>query len=207
MESGFLSTRKVLPHLATRIRYHAGMVEPFDRLVWVDLEMTGLDPETCAIVEIATIVTDANLQILAEGPCLVIHQPDEVLSSMSSFVRDLHQKSGLLERIRTSSVTLEAATDETMTFLEKFASKGNSPLCGNSVWKDRSFLEKYMPRVIAFLHYRMVDVSTIKELVRRWYPQEWHAPKKKEVHRALDDIRESIEELKWYRSKVFAAVG
>jgi oligoribonuclease len=173
-------------------------------MVWVDLEMTGLDPDSCVIVEIATIVTDASLQIIAEGPCLVIHQPDDVLASMSAFVRDLHTKSGLLDRIRSSPVSLEAATDETMSFLEKYASKGNSPLCGNSVWKDRSFLERYMPRVVGFLHYRMVDVSTIKELVRRWYPPELQAPKKREVHRALDDIRESIEELKWYRARIFA---
>ena len=177
--------------------------EASPRLVWVDLEMTGLDPETCTIVEIATIVTDSDLQIIAEGPSLVIHQTDEMLAGMSPFVRELHTKSGLLDRIRTSPVSLEDAARETLAFLEKHTPKGVSPLCGNSVWKDRAFLEKYMPNVVSFLHYRMIDVSTIKELVRRWYPSSLHAPKKQEIHRALDDIRESIQELSWYRAKVF----
>jgi oligoribonuclease len=173
-------------------------------MVWVDLEMTGLEPDTCTIVEIATLVTDSDLEVVAEGPCLVIHQPDEVLATMSTFVRELHTRSGLLERIRTSTVTLEQAQDETVAFLEKYAAKGVSPLCGNSVWKDRAFLERYMPRVVGFLHYRMVDVSTVKELVKRWYPAPYHAPKKREVHRALDDIRESLDELRFYRTRIFA---
>ena len=176
-------------------------VEP--RLVWVDLEMTGLDPDTCTIVEIATVVTDQDLTILAEGPSLVIRPSDEMLARMSDFVRALHVKSGLLDRIHASTVTLADAQRETLAFLEQHARKGSSPLCGNSVWKDRAFLERYMPDVVAFLHYRMIDVSTIKELVRRWYPAPFHAPKKKEAHRALDDIRESIEELAWYRARVF----
>lgn len=180
------------------------MADSSARMVWVDLEMTGLDPDTCAIVEIATIVTDSELTVIAEGPCLVVHQPDEVLATMSGFVRDLHTRSGLLDRIRSSTVSLDQAAAETVAFLEQHCSKGASPLCGNSVWKDRAFLERYMPSVIAFLHYRMIDVSTIKELVRRWYPAPFHAPKKKEVHRALDDIRESVEELRWYRSRVFS---
>jgi oligoribonuclease len=185
----------------------APMAEESSRLVWVDLEMTGLEPETCTIVEIATIVTDSNLTVIAEGPCLVVHQPDEVLAGMSSFVRDLHARSGLLERIRSSTTTLDQAAAETLAFLAAHVAKGTAPLCGNSVWKDRAFLERYMPAVVAFLHYRMIDVSTIKELVRRWYPAAFHAPKKKEIHRALDDIRESIEELAWYRAKVFAPPG
>ena len=174
-----------------------------DRMVWVDLEMTGLEPETCAVVEIATLVTDSELNLIAEGPCLVIHQSDEVLATMGSFVRDLHTRSGLLDRIRASATTLAEAEDATLAFLEQNAQRSVAPLCGNSVWKDRAFLERYMPKVVAFLHYRMVDVSTIKELVRRWYPPPFHAPKKREVHRALDDIRESIEELRFYRSRVF----
>src|SRR5215471_1350717 len=153
-----------------------------DRMVWVDLEMTGLDPDTCAIVEIATLVSDYDLNVVAEGPCLVIHQPDDVLAKMNAFVRDLHTRSGLLERIHSSTVTLDEAADQTLAFLEQHAHKGVSPLCGNSVWKDRAFLERYMPKVVGFLHYRMVDVSTIKELVRRWYPPAYHAPKKREVH-------------------------
>jgi oligoribonuclease len=165
--------------------------------------MTGLEPETCVIVEIATIVTDSDLNILAEGPCLVIRPPEDALARMSPFVRDLHAKSGLLERMMTSEVTLDDAKRGTLAFLEKWSARGTSLLCGNSVWKDRAFLERHMPEVIAHLHYRMIDVSAIKELVRRWYPSSFHAPKKKEVHRALDDIRESIDELKWYRAKVF----
>jgi oligoribonuclease len=180
------------------------MVDMAARMVWVDLEMTGLDPQACTIVEIATIVTESDLTVVAEGPCLVIHQPDEALASMSDFVRDLHTRSGLLPRIQSSSVSLEQAAAETLAFLGQHCAKGTSPLCGNSVWKDRAFLERYMPSIVDFLHYRIVDVSTIKELARRWYPAEYQAPKKKETHRALDDVRESIEELKWYRGKLFA---
>lgn len=179
------------------------MADAPQRMVWVDLEMTGLDPETCVIVEIATIVTDAQLNVIAEGPCLVIHQPEEELARMNPFVRDLHTRSGLLSRIQESTVSLAEAEAATHAFLEAHIPKGTTPLCGNSVWKDRAFLERYMPRVVGLLHYRMVDVSTLKELVKRWYPAPYHAQKKKEVHRALDDIRESIEELRWYRSKVF----
>jgi oligoribonuclease len=179
------------------------MADPSPRLVWVDLEMTGLDPETCTIVEIATIITDSHLATVAEGPCLVIRQPEEILAKMTPFVRDLHTKSGLLDRIKVSDVTLEDAAAQTTRFIEAHCVKGTPPLCGNSVWKDRAFLERYMPSVVGTLHYRMIDVSTVKEIVRRWYPNEFHAPKKREVHRALDDIRESIEELKWYRSKIF----
>lgn len=171
--------------------------------MWVDLEMTGLDPASCHIVEIATIVTDGALAIVAEGPNLVVHQSDEVLATMSDFVRDLHTRSGLLERIRTSTVSLADAEAQTLAFLRAHVDKGIAPLCGNSVWKDKQFLERYMPAFCAELHYRLIDVSTIKELVRRWYPADFAAPKKKEIHRALDDIRESIEELSHYRAKVF----
>jgi oligoribonuclease len=181
------------------------MADAPQRMVWVDLEMTGLDPETCVIVEIATIVTDAELTVIAEGPCLVIHQPEAELARMNAYVRDLHTRSGLIERIQQSTVSLADAEAATAAFLEGHVQKGTTPLCGNSVWKDRAFLERYMPRVVGLLHYRMVDVSTVKELVRRWYPAPFHAPKKKEVHRALDDIRESIEELRWYRRRVFVA--
>jgi oligoribonuclease len=179
------------------------MAEAPDRLVWVDLEMTGLEPERCAIVEIATIVTDAHLHVIEEGPNLVIHQPEDVLATMNDFVRDLHTRSGLLERIRASDVTLADATARTLDFLQRHTVKGTALLCGNSVWKDREFLERYMPEVVAHLHYRMIDVSTVKELVKRWCPPEHRAPKKKETHRALDDIRESIEELSFYRALLF----
>jgi oligoribonuclease len=183
------------------------MADAPPRLVWVDLEMTGLDPDTCTIVEIATVVTDQDLVVLAEGPSLVIRPDDEALARMSAFVRELHVKSGLLDLIHASTVTLADAQRETLAFLERHTAKGTSPLCGNSVWKDRAFLERYMPDVVGFLHYRMIDVSTIKELVRRWYPAPFHAPRKKEAHRALGDIRESIEELAWYRARVFIPPG
>ena len=179
------------------------MAEPAPRLVWVDLEMTGLDTEACEIVEIATLVTDADLTVLAEGPCLVVRPSADAFARMSDFVRDLHARSGLLELIETSTVSLADAQRETLAFLEQQVPRGAAPLCGNSVWKDRAFLERYMPDVVSFLHYRMIDVSTLKELVRRWYPPAYHAPKKKEAHRALDDIRESIEELRFYRERVF----
>ena len=170
-----------------------------DRLVWIDLEMTGLDPKKCTIVEIATIVTNSNLDLIEEGPNLVIHQPEEALATMNDYVRSLHTRSGLLDQIRASSVTLQDATEQTLAFIKKHVPTGIVPLCGNSVWKDREFLDAYMPQVAAQLHYRMIDVSTLKELVRRWCPRR-EAPKKKETHRALDDIRESIQELAHYRT-------
>jgi oligoribonuclease len=184
-----------------------GTADPAQRLVWIDLEMTGLDPNKCSIIEIATIVTEPDLAVVAEGPCLIVHQPDEALSVMSDYVRELHTRSGLLERVSASTVSLDEAAGETIAFLTQHCTKGASPLCGNSVWKDRAFLERYMPEVAAFLHYRTIDVSTVKELVRRWCPPQYHAPKKKDAHRALDDIRESIEELKWYRKQLFATSG
>jgi oligoribonuclease len=179
------------------------MADKAPPLVWVDLEMTGLDPEACRIVEIATVVTDSDLTVLAEGPSLVIRPPDEALARMSDFVRALHQKSGLYERILASTTTIAEAEAATLAFLTQHCEKGTSLLCGNSVWKDRAFLEREMPAVVGLLHYRMIDVSTLKELVRRWYPARYLAPKKKEAHRALDDIRESIEELAHYRARVF----
>lgn len=181
------------------------MGERTSRMYWVDLEMTGLDPESCVIVEVASIVTDGELNVVAEGPCLVIHQPDDVLARMDPFVTQMHERSGLTRRIRESTVTLEAAQAETLAFLTAHCDPKTAPLCGNSVWKDREFLTRYMPDVAGYLHYRLVDVSTIKELVRRWYAPDRQAPKKKEVHRALDDIKESIEELRHYRKAVFAA--
>ncbi|NUP09270.1 MAG: oligoribonuclease [Polyangiaceae bacterium] len=176
------------------------------RLVWVDLEMTGLDPNECTIVEIATIVTDEDLNVVATGPELVIHATEEELARMAPVVVEMHQKSGLTERIRASTVTMMEAEQATIAFLKEHVDERTAPLCGNSVWKDKQFLEKYMPAVTAYLHYRLVDVSTIKELVRRWYPADFGAPKKSERHRALDDIHESIAELVHYRSRVFVSV-
>lgn len=182
------------------------MAEGPSNLIWVDLEMTGLDPSTCVILEIATIVTSADLSRVVEGPALTLHEPESVLLSMVPEVQAMHRRSGLWERVLESKVTLREATDQTMAFLQANVEKGASPLCGNSVWKDKAFLEKYMPEVVAHTHYRIVDVSTFKELVRRWYPPTFFPPKKREVHRALDDIRESIEELRWYRRKVLVPV-
>ena len=175
---------------------------PESRLVWIDLEMTGLDPATCAIVEIATIITEGDLSPVAEGPCLTIFQPPEVMAKMPPVVVEMHQKSGLTARVAESTITLADATAETAAFIAAHIAPKSAPLCGNSIWKDKQFLEAYMPEVVELLHYRLVDVSTLKELVRRWYPVSFRAPRKKEAHRALDDIRESIEELRWYREKV-----
>jgi oligoribonuclease len=175
-----------------------------ERLVWVDLEMTGLDSSSCTIVEIATLVTEADLTLVAEGPNLIVHQPEEALANMNDYVRDLHSRSGLLDAIRRSAISLEQAETETLDFLAEHTTQGTAVLAGNSIWKDREFLAAFMPRIIGFLHYRMIDVSTVKELVRRWYPSEYGAPNKQERHRALDDIRESVDELRWYREKVFA---
>ncbi|MEZ4296485.1 MAG: oligoribonuclease [Polyangiaceae bacterium] len=183
------------------------MAEARNKLVWVDLEMTGLDPESCVVLEIATVVTSSDLEEVIEGPAITIHQPESVLLGMNDVVKEMHRRSGLWERVLASEVTLEEAERQTLEFVRGHVEKGQSPLCGNSVWKDKQFIEKYMPGLMGHMHYRIVDVSTIKELVRRWYPAEMQAPKKREVHRAMDDIRESIEELRWYRSKVMVPVG
>ena len=175
-------------------------------LVWMDLEMTGLDHTTDSIVEIATLVTDDDLQIVAEGPDLVIHQPDEVLDRMDPFVREMHTKSGLLDAIRASTVSLEDAGAATLEFIKQHAPEPMTvPLCGNSIGTDRRFLAAYLPDIETHLHYRSVDVSSIKELVKRWYPDvDAQRPHGHGAHRALDDIRESVAELAYYRARVFA---
>ena len=174
-------------------------------LAWMDLEMTGLDPDTHTIVEIATIITDDELEIVAEGPDLVIHQAPAAMAAMDDFVRDMHERSGLLAEIEESTITLEAAGEQTLAFLRGHISEpGTVPLCGNSIGTDRRFLAKHLPTIENYLHYRSVDVSTLKELARRWQPEVFAgAPKKEGGHRALDDIRESIDELRWYRRKMF----
>lgn len=174
-------------------------------LAWMDLEMTGLDPAQHVIVEIATLITDDELNIVAEGPDLVVHQPAEALEAMDDFVRNMHTKSGLLQKIEDSTISLDAAVKQTMAFLrEHIAEPKTVPLCGNSIGTDRRFLAVHTPEIEEFLHYRSVDVSTIKELARRWYPGVLNnAPKKAGEHRALDDIRESLVELAYYRSAVF----
>src|SRR3954468_21138780 len=173
--------------------------------MWMDLEMTGLDPAKDVIVEIATLVTDDDLTIIAEGPDLVVHQPESALAAMDQFVVDMHTKSGLLEAIHASTTSLEEAGARTLAFIKEHAPEPSTvPLCGNSIGTDRRFLAAYLPEIEQWLHYRSVDVSSIKELVRRWYPEVRSArPRKQGAHRALDDIRESIEELRYYRSTVF----
>jgi len=174
-------------------------------LAWMDLEMTGLDPGRHAIVEIATLITDDELQIVAEGPDLVVRADGAALSAMEDVVRKMHTKSGLLDAIEASTVTLEEAGRTTLDFLRRhIAEPGTVPLCGNSIGTDRRFLAAWLPEVESFLHYRSIDVSTVKELARRWYPGAYAAaPKKAGGHRALDDIRESISELAYYRETVF----
>ncbi len=173
-----------------------------DYLVWVDMEMTGLDPTIDRVLEIAVLVTNGELEIVGEGPSLVIHQSDEVLNGMNDWNRDHHGKSGLTARSRESTVTELSAQHQVLDFLRPLVGQRKAPLAGNSIHQDRRFLVAYMPEVEAYVHYRNVDVSTIKELAKRWYPKV-SAPPKAETHRALDDIRESIVELKFYRETVF----
>jgi len=172
-------------------------------LIWLDLEMTGLDPEHDVILEIASIVTDSELNILAEGPVFAIGQSDKVLDNMSDWCIEHHGKSGLTQRCRESVVTLEDASKQTIAFLQRFVPSGVSPMCGNSIGQDRRFINKYMPEFEQYFHYRNLDVSTVKELARRWKPEVLDLVVKKGVHLALDDIRESIAELKVYREHFF----
>ncbi len=171
-------------------------------LVWMDLEMTGLDPDKSVIVEIATLVTDLDLNVLGQGPNLVINHPKSVLENMEPWSKRHHEASGLMESIRNSTVTTQEAEETTLVFLSGLCKAGVCPLAGNSVWQDRRFLVRYMPRLNDFLHYRIVDVSTIKELVKRWYPS-LPAYEKQNRHTALSDVLESLAELKYYRGKIF----
>ncbi len=173
-------------------------------LIWIDLEMTGLDPETHKVIEIATIVTDSELNVLAEGPVLAIHQPEEELAKMDEWCTTTHTGSGLVERVRASQVTEAQAVTETIEFLKKWVPEGKSPICGNSVGQDRRFLYKHMPELEQYFHYRDIDVSTLKELTRRWQPEVLDGFSKQGSHLALDDIRESIAELKYYRQTIFS---
>ena len=178
-------------------------------LVWMDLEMTGLEPARHVIVEIATIITDDELNIVAEGPDLVVHQPEEALALMDQIVVEMHTKSGLLDQIRASTITLEDAGAQTLAFIKQHVPEARKvPLCGNSIGMDRRFLDAYLPEIENHLHYRSVDVSSIKELVRRWYPGLLNGRNQKAgSHRALDDIRESVAELKFYREHIFLPPG
>ena len=173
-------------------------------LVWIDLEMSGLDPDRERIIEAAVLITDASLEIVAEGPEIVVHQPDSVLGAMDEWNTKHHGESGLTERVRASTVSEAEAEQQRLEVVAAHCQKRAAPLCGNSVHQDRRFLSRYMPKLDAYLHYRIIDVSTVKELARRWYPETYaKVPKKTGRHRALDDIKESIEELRWYRQHVF----
>ncbi|WP_296147222.1 oligoribonuclease [uncultured Corynebacterium sp.] len=180
------------------------LAEKDDRIVWVDLEMTGLDPDRHVIVEVAALVTDAELNILDEGIDLVVHATDAELAEMDDFVTEMHGSSGLTEQIKTSTVTIEEAEDAVLGLVKKHCGEHRPPLAGNSIATDRMFIRAHMPRLDAALHYRMIDVSTVKELTRRWFPKAYYnQPDKGMAHRALADIVESIRELDYYRRSVF----
>ncbi len=179
------------------------MSQNAENLVWIDLEMTGLEPDEHKIIEIASIITDKELNILAEGPVLAIHQNEAELAKMDEWNVRTHTGSGLVARVQASKVTEEEAVAQTLAFLREWVPEQTSPLCGNSIGQDRRFLVRHMPTLEAFFHYRNVDVSTVKELVRRWQPALLEQFTKKGSHQALDDIRESIAELQFYRETVF----
>ena len=176
-----------------------------NNLIWIDLEMTGLEPETDVIIEMATIVTDSDLNILAEGPVIAVHQSDELLAGMDEWNTRTHGESGLTQRVRDSKISTAEAEAQTIAFLEQWVPKGKSPICGNSIGQDRRFLCRYMPTLEAFFHYRNLDVSTLKILAERWAPQIKEGFQKKGTHQALDDIRESIAELQYYREHFIKA--
>lgn len=180
------------------------MSSPQERLIWIDLEMTGLDPARDRIIEIATIVTDSQLNLVAEGPVIAIHQSDEQLSLMDEWNTRTHTGTGLVARVRESRVTTAEAEAQTLAFLAQYLDRGVSPMCGNSVHQDRRFMQHEMQALEAFFHYRNLDVSTLKELARRWKPSALEGLEKKGTHLALDDIRDSIEELKHYRAHLLA---
>ena len=171
-----------------------------NNLIWIDLEMTGLNPDDDVIIEVATIVTDSNLNILAEGPEIAVHQSDEALAKMDEWNTRTHGESGLTERVRTSAISNTVAQRMTIEFLEGYVPAGTSPICGNSIGQDRQFLRRHMPDLETFFHYRNLDVSTLKILAQRWRPDILEGFKKAGTHRALDDIRESIQELMYYRT-------
>lgn len=173
-------------------------------LVWLDLEMTGLDISKDVIIEIAVLITDNNANVIAQGPDLAIYQSDEILDTMDDWNKKQHRKSGLVERVKNSKIDIFEAEDQVLEFISQYVNFQKSPLCGNTIYQDRIFLRKYMPRLENFLYYRLIDVSTIKELVRRWYPKDPKAKFDKEgKHRAMEDILGSIEELNYYKKYFF----
>ena len=176
-------------------------------LVWLDCEMTGLDPEKERIIEIAVVVTGPQLAPRVEGPVLVIHQPDDVLDAMDAWNKGTHGRSGLIDQVKASTLTEDEAADQLIAFLSQYVPKGCSPMCGNTIGQDRRFLVKYMPRLEAFFHYRNIDVSTLKELARRWRPEVVDAFTKQQAHTALADVHESIDELAHYRERFIRLHG
>ncbi|CUA85438.1 oligoribonuclease [Pseudidiomarina woesei] len=174
-----------------------------ERLIWIDLEMTGLSPDYDHIIEIATIVTDYDLNVLAEGPVIAVHQPQSNLDKMDDWNVRTHTTSGLVARVQESRYDEQQASDETIAFLEQWVTKGSSPMCGNSICQDRRFLAQHMPQLEAYFHYRNLDVSTLKQLAKYWAPEVANGLTKQGAHTALADIRESIEELKYYRTHLF----
>jgi len=174
-----------------------------DHLIWIDLEMTGLNPQSDRIIEIATLITNAQLTILAEGPVLAIHQSPGILAAMDEWNRKQHSQSGLLERVRASRIDEREAERQTLDFLSRHVPKGKSPICGNSICQDRRFLARWMPGLESYFHYRNLDVSTLKELAKRWYPGLTKGFSKTSSHLALDDVRESVAELRYYRDRLF----
>jgi oligoribonuclease len=180
------------------------MSQDKNNLIWIDLEMTGLDTFHDTIIEIATVVTDKDLNKLAEGPVIAIHQPDSILNAMDEWNQTHHGDSGLIERVQKSDYTAEQAELKTIEFLEEFVPKGESPMCGNSICQDRRFMAREMPELEDYFHYRNLDVSTLKELTARWKPELLEGVSKKAAHLAMDDILESIEELQFYRSTILS---
>ncbi len=174
-----------------------------DNLIWLDLEMTGLDPEKERIIEMAMIVTDSNLHVLAEAPVITVHQSDDLLDAMDAWNTKQHNASGLVARVKESKVTEVEAEAMMLQFLKQHVPAGKSPMCGNTICQDRRFLHRYMPELEKYFHYRLLDVSTLKELAFRWAPRVYAGVEKESKHLALDDVRESIEELKYYRTHLF----
>jgi oligoribonuclease len=175
-----------------------------DRLVWIDMEMTGLDPTRCHVLELATLVTDAKLALVAEGPQIVLHATEDELLSLSDWSRETFTRSGLLDRVRASTISRAEGEARTLAFLRAHVAPQTAPLCGNSVWNDRMFLVHQMRGLHEFLHYRNVDVSSFKEVIRRWHPADYAPPSKKNKHDAMTDIHESLEELRYYRDHFIA---